>query len=99
MLCAGFCGAKAACTFSISQKSHAAFAKKHNLPFDLLADEEGKVADTYNALLDLKVVKFAKRHSFIINPQGVIAKVYRSVDPDKHVREVMADLKVLQTAS
>ena len=82
-----------------SQKSHAAFAKKHNLPFDLLADEEGKVADSYNALLDLKVVKFAKRHSFIINPQGVIAKVYRSVDPDKHVREVMADLKVLQTAS
>lgn len=82
-----------------SQKSHSAFAKKHGLPFDLLADESGEVANKYNALLDLKFVKFAKRHSFIINPQGEIAKVYRSVDPDKHVREVMADLKKLQLNS
>lgn len=82
-----------------SQKSHAAFAKKHGLPFDLLADESGEVTSKYNALLDLKFVKFAKRHSFIINPQGQIAKVYRSVDPDTHVRDVMADLKKLQANS
>ena len=79
--------------------SHAAFAKKHNLPFSLLADENAEVAEKYGALLDLKFIKFAKRHSFIIDPQGKIAKIYRSVDPDNHVREVMADLKVLQSSA
>ena len=78
------------------QASHVAFSKKYNLPFSLLADEEGKIAAQYGAILDLKFMKFAKRHSFIINPQGKIVKIYRSVDPDNHVREVMADLKVLQ---
>lgn len=78
------------------QASHVAFAKKYNLPFSLLADEEGKVAAQYGAILDLKFMKFAKRHSFIIDPLGKIVKIYRSVDPDNHVREVMADLKALQ---
>lgn len=78
------------------QESHAEFAKKYKLPFDLLADEEGEVTSKYGALLDLKVVKFAKRHSFIIDPQGHIAKIYRQVSPKEHVREVMADLNALQ---
>lgn len=79
-----------------SQKSHAQFAKKYNLPFDLLADETGDVTKAYGALLDLKIMKFAKRHSFIIDPQGNIAKIYRNVDPDKHVYEVMEDIKQFQ---
>jgi len=79
--------------------SHVAFAKKYNLPFSLLADEEAEVAAKYGAVLDLKVIKFAKRYSFIIDPQGKIAKIYRSVDPDNHVRDVMADLKVLQASA
>lgn len=82
-----------------SQESHAAFAKKYKLPFDLLADEDGQVAAKYDALLDLKFLKFAKRHSFIIDPQGNIAKIYRSVDPDTHVREVMKDLQNLKSAN
>ncbi|BCN93085.1 peroxiredoxin [Thiomicrorhabdus immobilis] len=80
-----------------SQKSHAEFAENHKLPFDLLADESGKVAKSYGALLDLKVFKYAKRHSFIINPQGHIAKIYRDVNPKQHVREVLQDLHSLQT--
>ena len=79
-----------------SQESHAKFAKEYGLPFNLLADESGEVTKQYGALLDLKVVKFAKRHSFIINPQGNIAKIYRSVNPKQHVRDVMKDLKTLQ---
>ena len=79
-----------------SQESHAKFAKEYGLPFNLLADEGGEVTKQYGALLDLKVVKFAKRHSFIINPQGNIAKIYRSVNPKQHVRDVMKDLKTLQ---
>ncbi|MEA1990383.1 MAG: peroxiredoxin [Pseudomonadota bacterium] len=80
-----------------SQESHAKFAKEYGLPFDLLADESGQVTKQYGALLDLKVVKFAKRHSFIINPQGNIAKIYRSVNPKEHVRDVMKELQMLQS--
>ena len=76
--------------------SHKAFAEKYNLPFSLLADENAVVAGQYGALLDLKVIKFAKRHSFIIDPQGTIVKIYRNVDPQAHVRDVMDDLKKLQ---
>lgn len=79
-----------------SAASHAKFAAKYNLPFDLLSDETGKATEQYGALTNLVVVKFAKRHSFIINPEGKLAKIYRSVDPDTHVREVMDDLKQLQ---
>lgn len=82
-----------------SVESHQAFAKTYKLPFDLLADIDGAVSASYDALLDLKIVKFAKRHSFIIDPQGRIAKIYRDVNPDKHVREVMKDLAALQAQS
>lgn len=78
--------------------SHSEFAKKYNLPFSLLADTDGQVAAQYGSLLDFKLFKMAKRHSFIIDPNGNIAKIYRTVDPDKHVREVMADLKTLQNS-
>ncbi len=79
-----------------TQQSHQAFAEKYRLPFPILADEDGAVAEKYGSLLNLIVVKFAKRHSFIIDPQGRIAKIYRYVNPDMHVREVMHDLKKLQ---
>lgn len=76
--------------------SHADFAAKHELPFPLLADPKGEVVKRYGALSDFLVVKFAKRHSFIIDPDGRIAKIYRDVDPDRHVQEVLEDLKALQ---
>ncbi|WP_321322831.1 peroxiredoxin [Thiomicrorhabdus sp.] len=77
--------------------SHKAFAEKHDLPFSLLADVNGDVARKYDAILDLKVIKFAKRNSFIIDKEGRIAKIYRDVNPREHVRIVMADLKKLQS--
>jgi len=79
-----------------SAESHAKFADKYNLPFDLLSDHSGEVAKQYDALVDFKLFKFAKRHSFIIDPEGKLAKIYRSVDPDKHVKQVMNDLRELQ---
>lgn len=82
-----------------SEDSHQAFQAKHKLPFDLLADKDGKVAKRYDSLLDLYLVKFAKRHTYIINPQGRIAKIYSDVDPKTHVRQVLSDLKTLQQSS
>lgn len=79
-----------------SAKSHAKFAAKYNLPYPLLADAEGKVADQYGAYMSLGPIKFAKRHSFIIDPQGKLAKVYRDVKPKRHSDRIIADLKQLQ---
>lgn len=77
-------------------ESHKAFAEKYNLPFSLLSDPKAEVSSLYGAVLNLGLVKFAKRHSFIIAPDGHIARIYRDVDPDSHVKQVMNDLKSLQ---
>ena len=78
--------------------SHAAFAQKYKLPFPLLADDKGEVAARYGALADWLVVKLARRYTFILSPDARIAKVYRSVDTDKHAAEIRADLRQLQQA-
>ncbi len=79
-----------------SIESHQSFATKFKLPFSLLADADATVSKRYGALLNLGFMKFAKRHSFIIDPSGKIAKIYRKVDPEEHVQQVLEDLKSLQ---
>jgi len=66
------------------------------LNFKLLADTEHKVTDSYGSLTNFGVVKFAARHTFLIDPEGKIARVYTSVDPAKHSAEVLAALDQLQ---
>ena len=77
-------------------QSHARFAEKYRLPFPLLADTDGVATRAYGALWSLGPVKFAKRHSFIIDPEGRLAKIYRDVKPETHSRELQQDLKALQ---
>ena len=77
-------------------QSHARFAEKFRLTFPLLADTDGVVARAYGALWSLGPIKFAKRHSFIVDPEGRIAKIYRDVKPETHSRELQQDLKALQ---
>jgi peroxiredoxin Q/BCP len=81
-----------------NQASHAKFSEKHGLPFPLLADADGRVAQSYNALWSLGPVRVARRHSFIIDAEGKIAKIYRDVDPDQHSNEIILDLEKLQDA-
>lgn len=76
--------------------SHAAFSEKYSLPFPLLADTDGSLAESYQSLVALGPIRFAKRHSFIIDPQGNIAKIYRSVNASRHSQQVIADLRRLQ---
>lgn len=78
-----------------SEKSHAAFARKFSLPFPLLADKDGAVAKQYGALWGVWPVRFARRHTFLINPEGNIARIYRNVDPNKHSAELIAAIKEL----
>ena len=79
-----------------NNQSHAEFAKNHQLPFTLLADPDGKIAKQYGSLRNLLVFKIAKRHSYIIDPKGNIAKIYRNVNAKAHVAEIIKDLQVLQ---
>jgi peroxiredoxin Q/BCP len=79
-----------------SVDSHKKFCAKEGLNFKLLADRDGKVSNVYGSLTNLGVVKFASRHTFLIDPSGKVAKVYTSVDPGRHSEEVLAALDQLQ---
>jgi peroxiredoxin Q/BCP len=80
-----------------SLDSHKRFCAKESLTFKLLADPDHKVTSQYGSLTRFGVVKFAARHTFIIDPQGRIAKAYTSVDPARHSEEVLTALTQLQT--
>jgi peroxiredoxin Q/BCP len=76
--------------------SHRKFAEKYNLPFPLLSDASGEVADRYGALNNFLIIKLAKRYTYLINPEGKIAKIYHSVDTSIHSQEIIEDLKKLK---
>lgn len=79
--------------------SHKEFAKKHGLPFTLLADPTKATAKEYGVLKTyMGVMEMARRDTFIIDPQGRIARHYESVDPAENSKQTLADLKALQAA-
>ncbi len=80
-----------------NSKSHLNFSEKQSLPFTLLSDTDGKVSSDYGALFKLGPIKICKRHSFIIDPAGKVAKIYRSVSPATHSQELLQELQALQT--
>ena len=79
-----------------SADSHKQFCAKEGLNFKLLADTDYKVTTAYGSLTNMGVAKFAARHTFIINPEGKIVKVYEDVNPNKHSEEVLTALTDLQ---
>jgi thioredoxin-dependent peroxiredoxin len=79
--------------------SHKQFCAKEGLHFKLLADPDHKVTSQYGSLTNFGVVKVAARHTFIIDPQGRIARVYTTVDPTRHSEEVLTALSQLQSQS
>jgi peroxiredoxin Q/BCP len=74
--------------------SHKEFAEKHSLPFSLLADTDKAASKKYGVLGYGGMA--AKRETFLIDPQGKIAKHYASVDPKGNSVEVLADIKALK---
>ncbi len=80
-------------------KKHAKFATKYELPFTLLSDEEKKVVELYGVWAKKKFMgreyMGILRTSFLINPEGKIAKVYEDVKPSGHAEEVLRDIKAL----
>jgi peroxiredoxin Q/BCP len=79
--------------------AHAAFSRKYQLPFPLLSDPDGKTAAAYGSLLNLGIVRFARRHTFIIAPDGRIAARFDQVNPARHAEEVAHVLHTLQRAA
>lgn len=80
-------------------ESHKEFSDKYKLPFTILADPDHETANAYGVLRDYKLIKIASRQSFLIDPEGKIAKHYDDVDPDKHTAQVLADIKALMAGS
>lgn len=77
-------------------KSHNKFTTKFNLPFPLLIDEGGKVAETYDSY-GLK--KFMgkeymgiSRNTFVIGADGKIEQIYKKVKPEHHAQEILIKL-------
>jgi len=69
------------------------FSDKYHLPFPLLSDASQEVATLYGVLRADRGV--ASRQSFIIAPDGRVAKQYTQVDPADHSTQVLEDLKNL----
>ena len=80
-----------------SVKSHKKFSGKYRLPFTLLADEDKKIVKQYGVWAKKKFMgreyMGTLRTSFLIDPEGKIAKIYTNVKPEKHAEEVLIDLK------
>ena len=77
-------------------QSHKDFCAKEGLNFKLLADPEAKVSSEYGSVMDYQGSKLAARNTFLINPEGKIAKVYTGVKPAGHSEAVLKDLAGLK---
>lgn len=78
--------------------SHKSFCTKEGLSFKLLADTEGAVTKAYDSAVVRDGKTYSARNTFLIDPAGVVRKVYLKVNPATHSDDVLADLAGLQAA-
>lgn len=83
-----------------SVDSHKEFCTKESLTFKLLADTSHDVVNKYGSLHTYgtgdKAMVAALRNTFLINPQGMIVKVYTKVNPTPHSADILTDLTAMQ---
>ena len=79
-----------------SPESHKQFCAKEGLNFKLLADEQAAVVAQYGSLAEFQGRRYAARNTFLIDPNGVVKKIYRGVKPNGHSEEVLGALAELQ---
>jgi thioredoxin-dependent peroxiredoxin len=76
-----------------SARSHARFREKYGLPFTLLSDEDHSVAEEYGVWVEKRFAgkKYMgiERSTFVIDPEGNVAKVLRRVKPGQHADQVL----------
>ncbi len=79
-----------------SVASHKKFSDKHNLNFQILSDDQFKVSRQYGTLTRFMGMPIAGRSTAIIDPKGTIRKLFPSVEPTDHAKEIHRTLKALQ---
>ena len=79
-----------------SAESHKDFCTKEGLAFKLLSDTDAKVSGQYGSIMEYNGAKLSQRNTFLIDPQGKIARVYERVKVGGHSEEVLAALAELQ---
>src|SRR6266404_5636755 len=77
-------------------ESHKSFCAKEGLAFKLLSDSDARVSEQYGSVMEYNGNKLSARNTFIIDPNGKIAKVFMKVGPAGHSEEVLAALAELQ---
>jgi peroxiredoxin Q/BCP len=89
-----------------SVESHRHFAEKHHLNFPILSDPDYAVTNAYGAWKFnfrgarlLNSTFSTRRNTYLVNPEGLIVKTYRSVNPNNHAADVIRDLQRLQAKS
>ena len=75
-----------------SVESHKKFHDEHNLGFDILSDPNGEAVNLYGVAIVAGTTRYAKRTTFLIDPQGEIVTTYENVDPTKDATNILADL-------
>lgn len=80
-------------------EDNAAFRSAQSFPFDLLSDTDRVIGNAYDVLRepDDPFAGYPQRISYLIDPDGIIAKSYEVADPSGHATEVLADLAALQS--
>lgn len=78
--------------------SHKSFCTKEGLNFKVLADSSHEVVQKYGSIMNYNGMILAERNTFLIDPSGVIKKVYVKVNPQSHSEDVLKDLQQLQGA-
>jgi len=71
------------------QKSHQEFCAKESLTFKLLADTKSDVSEKYDSVMNFGVTKLSSRHTFLIDPNGIVRNVWTSVDVKTHSDDVL----------
>jgi len=77
------------------EKSHQEFCAKESLTFKLLADTKKEVSEKYDSVMNLGVMKLSSRHTFLVDPNGVVRRVWTSVDVKTHSDDVLAAIDQL----
>jgi peroxiredoxin Q/BCP len=78
--------------------SHKSFCTKEGLNFKLLADSNYTVVEKYGSIMEYNGMTLAARNTFLIDPNGVIRKVYLKVGPQGHSEQVLTDLQQFESA-
>jgi len=85
-----------------SPKSHRKFKEKNKLPYTLLADEDHSIAERYGVWGEK--LNYGRKYwgvlrtTFVIDAEGLVAKVFEKVRPEGHGEEVAKALEEMRTA-